>query len=299
MGSKRDYANGAEMPLMEKLIIGCGYLGRRVAARWLAQGHTVHAMTRDKATELRHLGIRPIVGNVLHLLDVDRLPPAETVLYAVAPDSRDRRARQDVWLKGLINAVLILASWPVRPRLLFIGSTSVYGQTEGEEVDEDAPTQPQEEAGQVLLEAQKVLESGFPDAVTLRFAAIYGPGRWLRKQAIEGDQPIMGDPDKWLNLIHVEDGADAVLAAEARARPGAIYNICDGHPVRRRDFYALMAQLLDAPQPRFVSPPTDAPLPPHEMASRRVSNRRMREELKMELRYPSYQEGLYASAPLV
>jgi nucleoside-diphosphate-sugar epimerase len=116
----------------------------------------------------------------------------------------------------------------------------------------------------------------------------------LRSKAIQAGEPIVADPDKWLNLIHVEDGADAVLAAEARAKHGAVYNVCDGHPVRRRDFYTRMAEVLAARPPRFVLPAPDA-LPPHETANRRVSNRRMLEELQVELRYPHYDEGLRAS----
>ncbi|HMF15359.1 MAG TPA: SDR family NAD(P)-dependent oxidoreductase, partial [Gemmataceae bacterium] len=115
--------------------------------------------------------------------------------------------------------------------------------------------------------------------------------RLLRSKAVQAGEPIVADPDKWLNLIHVDDGADAVLAAEALAKPGSIYNVCDGHPVRRRDFYARMAEVLDAPPPRFVPPSPDA-MPPHESANRRVSNRRMLEEMMVELRYPNYVEGL-------
>jgi nucleoside-diphosphate-sugar epimerase len=81
-----------------------------------------------------------------------------------------------------------------------------------------------------------------------------------------------------------------VLAAEARAKPGSIYNVSDGHPVRRVDFYARMAEVLGAPPPRFVPPSPDA-MPPHESADRRVSNRRMLEELKVELQFPCYEEG--------
>ena len=117
----------------------------------------------------------------------------------------------------------------------------------------------------------------------------------LRNKAIQAGEPIVADPDKWLNLIHVDDAAATVLAAEARAKPGAVYNVCDGHPVRRRDFYTAMAQLLNAPPPRFLPPSADAPLPPHESANRRLINRRMREELGVELRYPTYQEGLAAA----
>jgi nucleoside-diphosphate-sugar epimerase len=277
---------------MEKLIIGCGYLGRRVAARWLAQGHTVYGMTRDKPAELQALGIRPIVGDVRELLDFVGLPPTETILYAVAPGREQDQTAEDVWIKGLTHLTAVLPQWSSPPRLLLISSTSVYGQTDGELVDEELPTEPREPAGRVLLEAEhRLLSDWWPDAIVLRFAAIYGPGRWLRSKAIQAGEPIMADPDKWLNLIHVEDGADTVLAAEARGRAGAIYNVSDGHPARRRDFYTRMAEALGAPPPRFVLPTLDT-LPPHETANRRISNQRLREELKVELKYPHFMDGL-------
>lgn len=265
-----------------------------MAARWLAQGHTVHALTRGREAELSALGIRPIRGNVRELVDAVELPRAETVLYAVAPGRSDGQGPEDVWIIGLIHMLIALREWPTRPRLLFVSSTSVYGQIDGEEVDETSPTNPSEEAGKVLLRAEELLGKDWSDAVILRFAGIYGPDRLLRSKSIQAGEPIVADPDKWLNLIHVEDGADAVLAAEARGHPGAIYNVSDSHPVRRREFYTRMADVLGSPPPHFVLPSPDA-LPPHETANRRISNRRMRDELKVELRYPNYEDGLRAS----
>jgi nucleoside-diphosphate-sugar epimerase len=281
---------------MAKFIIGCGYLGRRVAARWMAQGHVVYGMTRSKETELQALGIRPIIGDVREILDFFDAPPCETVLYAVAPGRQQGQTPTEIWILGLIHLTNYLEQCSPPPRLVFISSTSVYGQTDGEEVTEDSPTDPIENAGRVLVQAERsLLDDWWPDAIILRFAGLYGPGRLLRLKTIAAGEPIVGDPDKWLNLIHVEDGAAAILAAEARASPGSIYNISDGCPVRRRDFYRRMTEIIKAPPPRFVLPGPDAPLPPHEAANRRVSNQRMREELAVELRYPNYDVGLAAA----
>jgi len=134
-----------------------------------------------------------------------------------------------------------------------------------------------------------------PEAIVLRFAGIYGPGRLLRSQSVKQGEPIVGDPDRWLNLIQVEDGAAALSAAEAKAGPSEIVNVCDDEPVRRRDFYRLMAKLLRAPEPRFVPLPADSSPPGHERAHRRIVNRRLRTELEVSLRYPSYREGLPAA----
>ena len=278
---------------MDKLIVGCGYLGRRVAARWLAQGHRVLATTRsrERAEDLSRLGVEPVVCDVLDGASLAALPAVPVVLYCVGLDRSSGRSMREVYVEGLGN---FLAARP-RGRLLYVSSTSVYGQTEGEEVDEEAATEPAEPSGQVVLEAERLLRQRSPEAVLLRFAGIYGPGRLLRRRAIEAGERIAADPERWLNLIQVEDGAAAVLAAEARAAPGRVCNVCDDRPVRRRDFYALLAQLLGAPAPRLVPPAPGEPLPPHERANRRIRNQRLREELAAELRYASYEAGLPAS----
>lgn len=143
-----------------------------------------------------------------------------------------------------------------------------------------------------MLEAERLLRSRLPSAVILRFAGIYGPGRLMRGQSIKAGEPIIGDAEKWLNLIHVEDGAAVVAAADERAAPGSIYNVSDGSPVRRRVFYTKLAEVLGGPQPRFVPLAARAVVPPHERGHRRIVSRRMREELEVTLRYADYEAGL-------
>lgn len=276
---------------MDKLVIGCGYLGRRVAALWRKQGHRVFATTRSagRAEELHRYGLEPVVCDVLDPASLAALPAACTVFYGVGFDRTAGRSMRDVYVDGLANVV---AALPRVERFLHVSSTGVYGQCSSEEVDETAATEPVEESGRVVLEAERLLRTRFPAAVVLRFAGMYGPGRLLRRQALLAGEPLVGDADKWLNLIHVEDGAAAVLAAEARARPAEVYNICDDCPVRRRDFCALLARLLGAPEPRFVPPAPDTSMPAHERANRRIVNRRLHENLGMQLRFPGYVEGL-------
>ena len=279
-----------------RLIIGCGYLGRRIAQRWLREGYCVSGTTRtpDHAAELGRLGVEPIQCDVLASASLAALPAVHTVVHCVGLDRGAGQSMRSVYVDGLDN---VLVHLPQAERFIYVSSSSVYGQCHGEEVDETAATAPLEESGQVVLAAEQLLWSRLPNAIVLRFGGIYGPGRLLRQKAVQAGEPIQADPDRWLNLIHVEDGASAVLAAEARAQSGAVYNICDDQPVRRREFLTLLAQLLDAPEPRFVSPLANASLPPHERSNRRISNRRMHAELAVQLAYPSFREGLRASCP--
>lgn len=277
---------------MNKLIIGCGYVGKRLAARWHARGDVVFATTRkqEQADAFARAGWRPVLCDITDPGKVV-LPAVEVVVFAVGFDRSSGRDMREVYVDGLAR---VLGNLPICDRFIYVSSTSVYGQTAGEFVDEGAATVPPEKSGQVVLQAEQVLRACLPEALVLRFAGIYGPGRLLREKGIRAGEPIVADPTRWLNLIQVEDGVEAILAAEAGGRPGQIYNVADDMPVPRHSFYELLAELLGAPAPHFEAPVGDA-APPHEVAHRRVSNRRMREELGVSLGYPSYREGLHAS----
>ena len=272
------------------LIVGCGYLGSRVAAAWLQHGRRVVALTRRRTAELASQGIEPILGDVLDPASLKNLPDASTILYAVGLDRTAGKSMREVYVEGLRN---VLAALPGASRFLYVSSTSVYGQTDGSLLDETAPTEPLEESGKIVLDAERLLRERRPSAVVLRFAGIYGPGRVLRRQALLNGEPLIGDAEKWLNLIHVEDGVRAVLAAEERAVSGETYLIADNTPVRRRDFYTLSAQLLSAPPAWFEPHPPGSPVPPE--SNRRVNNQKARAELGFVPQFPSYAEGLRAS----
>ena len=244
--------------MADKLIIGCGYLGQRIAALWRGQNHRVFATTRSasRATEFKSQGLYPIICDVLDPASLQSLPQVESIVYCIGLDSSAGVSMRSLYVDGLANALAALTQ-PL-PRFLYVSSTSVYGQTGGEEVDENAITEPQEGSGKVVLEAEQLLRTRLPSSIILRFAGIYGPGRLMRSKTIKSGKPIIGDAEKWLNLIHVEDGATAIGAADHRAAAGSLFNISDNSPVRRRDFYIKLAQVLGAPQPRFLSLPAGA-----------------------------------------
>lgn len=272
--------------MTDALILGCGYLGRRVAARWVAAGRRVFAVTRRNADPLAALGIQPIMGDVLDPATLRGLPRVGTVLYAVGMDRTQGRTMHEVYVNGLGH---VLDTLPAPDRFVYVSSTGVYGQTGGDWVNEASPTEPAEESGRVVLEAERLLRVRLPAAVVLRFAGIYGPDRLLRKQALLNGEPLVGDADKWLNLIHVADGVKAVLAAEARATPGETYNVADDTPVTRRAFYTHLAKLLGAPPAAFDHRPEPG------ASNRRVSNAKARAQLGFVPTYPSYREGLAAA----
>ena len=282
----------------DKLIIGCGYLGERVAHRWLAQGARVAALTRspERAKAFRRASIEPVIGDVLEPALLEALPDAETVLYAVGYDRRSGRSQREVYVAGLENALARIARRT--RRLIYISSVSVYGQSDGETVDERSPCTPNRENGQACLDAEAVVWKHFAPgsaeesgACVLRLTGIYGPHRLLQRvDALRAGEPIAGDPDGWLNLIHVGDAVNAVLACEERGRAGETYLVCDDEPVRRRDYYARLASVIGAPVPQFEGSGGRT-----SGLNKRCSNRKLREELGVELAFPTYREGLLDS----
>jgi nucleoside-diphosphate-sugar epimerase len=308
-----------------KLIIGCGYLGRRVARRWVARGDDVLALTRsnERAAELRRFGVEPMIGDVTDPATLGVLPEADTLLYAVGLDRTSGKSQREVYVGGLENVVACVAG-KVR-RFLYVSSTSVYGQNAGEWVDEGSTCRPETENGKVCLAAEQLLQSRIPNANILRLAGIYGPGRLMaRVAALRAGLVLEGNPDAWLNLIHVDDAIAAILACEERGQLGGTYLVGDDRPCRRRDYYALLAALVGAPPPRNANfPPLakggqggagGASLSADDTKrqgdnetgrqgegeagnatgdlNKRCCNRRLHEELQVTLRYPSVQVGL-------
>ncbi len=284
---------------MTTLILGCGYLGRRVGHLLSQRGETVYGSVRSpqRASELSAWGIEPVIANVLDPGSLVALPPADRVLYCVGFDRRAGIPMRTVYVEGLRN---VLANVPPGlNRLVYAGSTGVYGQDDGGWVDEQSPTEPIHESGRVCLEAEDLLREVASrrdlSAVVVRFSGLYGPDRIIRRTSIERSEPIPGDPRKWLNLIHIDDAAQAAVAALDQTAPGPIYLASDDRPLPRQEYYALVARALGAPEPRFEPPSPGSPEANREGGNKRISNRRLKEELGVSLRYPDVQTGLTAT----
>lgn len=272
------------------LIVGCGYLGARVARRLVERGERVIGTTRSpqRADALAALGVEPILLDVLDPGSLDRLPAAERAVLCVGYDRRSGASRSDVGVIGLEGVARHLAASGLCG-LVYTGSISVYGQTGGVRVDETSATEPATEPGRVQVAAESALRLAFPGVVTLRLGGLYGPGRVIHRESLLRGLPLEGDPDRWLNLIHVDDAARAVVAAlDANAPPGLV-NVCDDRPVSRREYIETTARLLGVAPPPWR--PADDPTEPN----RRVSNTRLKAALLPGLDYPTIEQGLPAA----
>ena len=278
---------------MPALVIGCGYLGERVAREWLRSHDDVWALTRSttNAERLASIGLRPVIGDVLDPDSLRKLPVTETVLYAVGFDRTGSASKRSVYVDGLSNVLQQVRT--LCERFLYVSSTSVYGQDSGEQVDESSPTTPTEENGRICCDAEAVVRQLKEDAIVLRLAGIYGPGRLLaRVEQLRRGERLTGNPEAWLNLIHVDDAVRTVLAAETRGVLGATYLVCDDRPLRRREYYAALAEKVGAPLSQFDELTAEAP--ERRRLNKRCLNRRLREQLCVELQFPTVSDGLRA-----
>ncbi|QDU96474.1 SDR family oxidoreductase [Lignipirellula cremea] len=286
---------------MPKLVIGCGYLGERAAQRWSDEGHLVYAMTRsaERAKVFEARGWKALVADVAEpdtLQVLADLPPLDTVLFAVGYDRSAGRDIAEVYVDGLANVLKAFSGPQAVSRFLYISSTGVYRQSQGEAVNELSPCEPTREGGKACLAAENLLARHPLGArsVILRLAGIYGPGRVPRRAEILAGEPLPAPSNGHLNLIHVDDAVSVVLQAEAHAPLPRLYVVSDGAPVLRREYYAEVARAYGAAPPTFCEPEPDSPAAQRAAGDKRIDASLMRKELPIEWQYPSYREGLAA-----
>ena len=164
-------------------------------------------------------------------------------------------------------------------------------------MDETGALEPVSERGRWRVSAEAAwLGSGLPVHV-FRLAGIYGPGRSALDKLREGRAHRVVKPGQVFSRIHVDDIATVLLASMERPRPGRVYNVADDLPAPQQDVVVYAAGLLGLPEPPEVAF-AEAELSPlarsFYLESRRVANRRIKEELGVRLAYPDYRAGLEA-----
>jgi len=276
---------------MSKLVIGCGYLGKRVAQKWRENGDEVYALTRsqDTAEQFRQQGIHPIIGDVMYPETLQFPRGLTTCLYAIGLDRSSGFSQREVYVDGLNN---VLRSESFQPeRLIYISSTSVYGQTDGSQVSEESPTEPERENGIVCVDAETLVREQIKIPWNiLRLSGIYGPDRLLaRKEKLAAREPMRGNPDGWLNLIHVDDAVQAVLKCEAHPEAAnELFLISDDRPIMRRDYYTSLSKQFGTPGPVFAEGDDNN-------LAKRCDNSKARRMLDFAPMYPTIAEGIPAS----
>ncbi len=284
---------------MRRLIAGCGYLGSRVARLWQARGDEVHVLTRSptRAGHFGQLGWHAWVGDLTRPDTLPQLPPVDTVLWSVGFEPDTSQSVRAVKVAGLEHLLQKLPGDQVG-RLIHVSSTGVYAQSDGSLVDELTECRPARASAQAAWEAeQRLCASRWADrTVILRLAGIYGPHRLPRLRQLVAGQPIGAGPTDLLNLIHVDDAVQVIQRVADCRMPQLprVFLVADGHSVERAAFYAEAARLWHTPPPVFGGDEQRRADRHRTPGNKRINNHRMRAELGITLRYPSYREGLAA-----
>jgi nucleoside-diphosphate-sugar epimerase len=284
---------------MRVAILGCGYVGLELG-RQLAPDHEVVGVRRSDAgiDAIESAGFEAVQADVTDADDLARVPDADAVVFAASSGGRGADAAREIYVDGLRTAIEQFGNRTDAPdRLVYTSSTGVYGDHDGEFVDEETPLDPTTEKTQVLAEAERIardVASNYGiDGTVARFAGLYGPDRYRLERYVEG--PVTAG---YLNMVHRDDAAGSVrYLLEADLARNEVVLVVDDEPVSKWAFADWLAQECGEPEPpkrtkaeRLAEEGLSDAAKRRIETSKRCSNAKLR-ELGYEFVYPTYQDG--------
>ncbi|MGM0559935.1 MAG: SDR family oxidoreductase [Pseudomonadota bacterium] len=276
---------------------GLGFSALRLAERLRDKGWQVAGTTRtaDKAAALRERGLEVwLFDSETPLADPGAALSGSDYLLSSVPPSEDGDPVLNAHAQDIVR--LTSLRW-----VGYLSTTGVYGNADGDWVDEESPIRPSGTRGQRRADAEAAWlalqrQTALPVHL-FRLAGIYGPGRNQLESLRQGKARRLLKPGQVFSRIHVDDIATVLEASMANANPGRAYNVCDDDPSDPAEVVAHAAELLGVEPPPLV-PFEEADLSPMARSfyddNKRVCNRRIKEELGVSLTYPDYRRGLSA-----
>ena len=271
------------------LILGCGYLGTRILEQATRQGYTVDVLSRNPLTinELQQKGASAAVAAYLDSNDWHtKFSPTDyrAIIVSVGSSESNPEGYQQSYISGLQSVIKWSSAY--QGKLFFTSSTSVYSRVSDQWIDENTPPAPDDWRGETILQAEQLL-AGHPNslATVFRLGGIYGQER---SRFLTTRRPNNTGDNSYLNLIHVNDAASAIIKAVAAEQDLApLYNLTDNHPFTRRELQEYLLQRIpDLPESTAV-----------RQHRTRITNRRIRSELiqkdlQWKPEYPSVFEAI-------
>jgi len=277
-------------------MIGCGYTGIRLGRRLIERGLRVVGTSRKAdRPDLQSAGIELLTGDLRDpgvLATIRELKPS-LVAYFVPPQRSD----------DPLPLVLDAARNPALEAFIYASSSGVYGDRGGEWVDENTPIVDSETGDPLRHAAERLMSEAARDGAptrVCRITGIYGPGRTLRRPLESGDYTLIEGHDVWVSRIHADDLVSGFIAAWQKGANGAVYNMVDDSPHRASEFANLSADLNHLPRPAVISEAEARSRYQggelrRKLASKRIRCARLKQELGVQLKYPSYLTGLPAA----
>ncbi|MCW1924795.1 sugar nucleotide-binding protein [Luteolibacter arcticus] len=266
------------------LVCGHGYLGQAISRDFRSAGWQVAALSLSGGADSLacDLSSPDAVAGL-------KLSP-DFIVHCASSGRGGEALYRAVYLEGCRN---LTNRFPGIP-LLFTSSTSVYAQTDGSEVTEESPAEPDRETGKILRETEDlVLSTG---GIVTRLAGIYGPGRsMILKKFLNGEAVIEEDGRRYLNQIHRDDAAAAILclASQLSTINHQLFNLSDSHPLTQRECYESLSSIFSLPLP--PTGPRD-PNRKRGWTHKQVSNAKLR-AIGWEPRFPSFLDAVGSVAP--
>jgi len=268
------------------LIIGCGDIGGALAGILQKEGHDVTGLRRDPPAELSTLNcIKADVTNQQQIaalnLDFDQ------VVYILSPSSRELDAYKAVFERGVTNILTAFKKKCPSAAFTFVSSSRVYGQRNGEWLNEDSLCEPTDERGRILLAAEKRFLSFNDSATVVRFSGIYGRSQYLINKLKRGEA-VQKKPPYYTNRIHRIDCVSALVFLINKKAGGeklkTTYLATDADPATSWEIANHLTQKLGLPTPEGLD------LGPAADRNKRLENKRLLEE-GFEFKFSSYKDG--------
>ena len=279
-------------------IVGCGDIGTRVAGMAVDRAIKVFSLSRGNKFP-RGKEASGVEFKVCDLDSPETLSglnlKGAALLYSAPPPGG---GVTDMRVRNFLSA-LDIGCEPAK--MVYISTTSVYGDCGDEVVTEERPANPANHTARRRSDAEDRfrawgIERGIP-VVILRVSGIYGPGR-IPMQRIQSREPLLDEREAgYTNRIHADDLAQVCIAALEKGEDGDIFNVCDGEESKMTDYFNAITDLLSVPRlpqvPLAEARRVMSPLMFSYMTeSRKISNRKMLEKLGIKLKYPTMMEGL-------
>lgn len=263
------------------LVLGAGYTGSRVARQLAAQGVRVVETHRVSGSEGGEQG-RSLAFSWPDQLSLNQMSGDLHVLHSIPLVSRDGQLYDPT--PGILCAL------PQLPRrLVYLSTTGVYGRQL--DVDERSAVAPEMPRETLRVVAERAVQAFCANSLILRPAAIYGPDRGAHVSMQRGEFKIAGNGSNYVSRIHVEDLA-AITAAALLSEVTGSFPVADDLPATAFEIAEFCSELLGVPMAASV--PVER-LPETRRANRRVDGSAIRRLLGVELRYPTYREGIRAA----